>query len=218
MLGPTDPNHVIRTIEYWDIERRRYPSYDHVAVLVAEDITSRFLNVLALFSGSIPLVAIQLAAFKVGDQIALTFLKVLDQTDLRVDDEEEAGDRAPADRAYWEQRAQPDVLRIADQVIAMIRGSAKAQFVLNHTRRFIGLSDGTRSRNFVVFHPRQKHLALLVRVADPGAWATRLEEAGLDASARRRKVRVSITRADLETYRDTVQALIAEAVRQHEEE
>ncbi len=39
MLGPTDPSHIIRCIEYWDIERRRYPAYDHIAVLVAEEIT-----------------------------------------------------------------------------------------------------------------------------------------------------------------------------------
>ena len=37
MLGASDPSHIIRSIEYWDIERRRYPAYDHVAVLVAED-------------------------------------------------------------------------------------------------------------------------------------------------------------------------------------
>src|SRR5688500_13064002 len=37
-LGPTDEAHIIRTIEYWDIERKRYPQYDHTAVLVAEDI------------------------------------------------------------------------------------------------------------------------------------------------------------------------------------
>ena len=60
MLGPTDPSHIIRTIEYWDIERRRYPAYDHIAVLVAEQVTARFLNVIALFAGSIPIVAIQL--------------------------------------------------------------------------------------------------------------------------------------------------------------
>ncbi len=28
-LGSTDESHVIRTIEYWDLERRRYPQYDH---------------------------------------------------------------------------------------------------------------------------------------------------------------------------------------------
>jgi hypothetical protein len=59
-LGPTDEAHIIRTIEYWDIERKRYPQYDHCAVLVAEDITSRFLNVISLFNGTIPLIALQM--------------------------------------------------------------------------------------------------------------------------------------------------------------
>jgi hypothetical protein len=44
-LGATDEAHIIRTIEYWDIERKRYPQYEHTAVIIAEDITSRFLNV-----------------------------------------------------------------------------------------------------------------------------------------------------------------------------
>jgi hypothetical protein len=48
MLGSADESHLIRTIEYWDIERRRYPAYDHRAVLIAEDITTRFLNVITL--------------------------------------------------------------------------------------------------------------------------------------------------------------------------
>ena len=61
-LGPTDEAHIIRTIEYWDIERKRYPQYDHCAVMVAEDITSRFLNVISLFNGTLPLVALQIQA------------------------------------------------------------------------------------------------------------------------------------------------------------
>lgn len=43
-LGKTDESHIIRTIEYWDTERKRYPQYDHCAVIVAEDITTRFNN------------------------------------------------------------------------------------------------------------------------------------------------------------------------------
>jgi hypothetical protein len=54
-LGKTNENHIIRTIEYWDIERKRYPQYEHCAVIIAEDITSRFLNVISLFNGFIPL-------------------------------------------------------------------------------------------------------------------------------------------------------------------
>ncbi|PSJ23907.1 hypothetical protein B7P34_36250, partial [Streptosporangium nondiastaticum] len=61
-LGPTDESHIIRTLEYWDNERRRFPQYDHVAVIVAEEITGRFLNVISLFNQSIPLIAIQMSA------------------------------------------------------------------------------------------------------------------------------------------------------------
>ena len=50
-LGKTDESHIIRTIEYWDIERKRNPQYEHTAaVIVAEEITSRFLNVISLFN------------------------------------------------------------------------------------------------------------------------------------------------------------------------
>src|SRR6266487_6179324 len=41
-LGSSDETHIIRTIEYWDVERKRYPRYDHTAVIIAENITSRF--------------------------------------------------------------------------------------------------------------------------------------------------------------------------------
>ena len=66
-----DESHIIRTIEYWDIERRRYPQYDHIAVIVAEDVTSRFLNVISLFNGSIPLMAIQIKGIEVNGAFTL---------------------------------------------------------------------------------------------------------------------------------------------------
>ena len=68
-LGATDPSHIIRTIEYWDIEKKRYPQYDHCAVIIAEEITGRFMNVISLFNGTIPLIAMQVSAFKNGDDI-----------------------------------------------------------------------------------------------------------------------------------------------------
>ena len=78
-LGATDEAHIIRAIEYWDIERKRYPMYDHTAVIIAEDITARFLNVISLFNGFIPLIAIQFNAIRIGETISLVFTKVLDQ-------------------------------------------------------------------------------------------------------------------------------------------
>src|SRR4051794_21253105 len=61
MLGATDETHIIRTIEYWDLEKRRWPQRKHTAVLVAEKITRRFFNVIQLLSLSIPVVAIQVS-------------------------------------------------------------------------------------------------------------------------------------------------------------
>lgn len=72
-IGKTDESHIIRTLEYWDIERKRYPHYEHTAVIVAEDITSRFLNVIRLFNGFIPLAAIQRQTLKMGDQACPVF-------------------------------------------------------------------------------------------------------------------------------------------------
>ena len=70
-LGASDESHIIRTIEYWDIERRRYPQYDHVGVIIAEEITARFFNVISLFNGFIPLIAIQLNVIELADAVTL---------------------------------------------------------------------------------------------------------------------------------------------------
>src|SRR3954468_15592948 len=88
-LGSTDESHIIRTIEYWDVERKRYPQYDHCAVIVAEDITARFLNVISLFNGTIPLIAIQMNAVKVGEHLSLLFTTVMDQVNLGLVGEDE---------------------------------------------------------------------------------------------------------------------------------
>src|SRR5258707_3015884 len=101
-LGATDEAHIIRTIEYWDIERKRYPQYDHCAVLVSEDITSRFLNVVALFNGMIPLIALQMQTLKVGTHTTLLFTKVMDELSRGLVDEDEDAEAAPTDRNFWE--------------------------------------------------------------------------------------------------------------------
>ena len=62
-----------------EYQRKRYPQYDHCAILVAEDITSRFLNVIGLFNGTIPLIALQMQALKVGNHTTLIFTKVMDE-------------------------------------------------------------------------------------------------------------------------------------------
>src|SRR5699024_5193139 len=112
-----DEAHIIRCIEYWDIEKKRYPQHDHCAVIVAEDITSRFLNVISLFNGTIPLIAIQMQAFKVGEHFTLVFTKVMDELRRGPVDEDEEAEAAPTDRNYWEQkRATRETLQLTDHL------------------------------------------------------------------------------------------------------
>ena len=100
-LGATDELHIIRTIEYWDLERKRYPQYEHVGVIVAEDITARFFNVIGLFNGAIPLVAVQMQAIEVGGAMTLVFTTVLDRAVLALEEGDEPDE--PRTREYWEQ-------------------------------------------------------------------------------------------------------------------
>ena len=103
-LGATDASHIVRTIEYWDIERKRYPQYEHRAVIVAEEITDRFFNVIALFNGHIPITAIKLTAVKQpGGKVGVLFTKILD---AQTRDDESSNDRRPVyNRAYWIEKA-----------------------------------------------------------------------------------------------------------------
>jgi hypothetical protein len=98
-LGKTDESHIIRTIQYWHIERKRYPQYEHTAVIVAEEITARFLNVISLFNGTIPLMAIQMSAVGLGETVSLLFTTVLDEARFGLVDEDEEVQEF-TDRAY----------------------------------------------------------------------------------------------------------------------
>src|SRR5262249_29466010 len=119
MLGSTNESHIIRTIEYWDVERKRYPQYDHYAVIVDEDITSRFLDVIGLFNGFIPVIALQMNALKFGDQISLVFTKVVDVVPLGLDDEGEEP-QAATDRNFWEtERGTKETVALADEMLEL---------------------------------------------------------------------------------------------------
>jgi hypothetical protein len=78
MLGATDESHIIRALEYWDLERHRWPKRSHTAVLVAEKINRRFFNVIQLLSQTIPVIAIQVKIVEVGGKRVLDFTTILD--------------------------------------------------------------------------------------------------------------------------------------------
>lgn len=136
-LGATDESHIMRTIEYWDIERKRYPQYDHIAVIIAEEITSRFLNVISLFNGTIPLIAIQMKCLKFDDKYGLIFTTVLDlfQRGLVEEDEEF---QEPTDRNYWLNRGTKKTVEIADHIFEIAK-NLDSDLEMKYNKFYIGL-------------------------------------------------------------------------------
>lgn len=178
-LGDTDESHIIRTIEYWDLERKRYPQYEHIAVLVAEGVTGRFLNVLNLFNGHIPLVVLKLDAFKVDNDIALHFTKILDRVQLGVPEEDETSE--PANRSYWEKRSCPEMLKIADALFGIVK-SVEANVVQNYNRYYIGLLRNNVAANYCYFKPKKAYVYMLAKTAKPDEdYMKMLEDSGIEA-------------------------------------
>lgn len=161
-LGATDETHIIRTIEYWDIERKRFPGCDHVAVIVAEEITSRFFNVISLFNSAIPLIAIKMTAIENPDgSIGLLFTKVLDLAPSSQLEEDEPTEQT--DRSYWEKQSSKKVLQDIDHVLGLIqRFEPKAQ--LSYNKFYLGIWVNGRANNFAVFRPRKNYFILDVKL------------------------------------------------------
>lgn len=211
-LGPTDESHIIRTIEYWDIERKRYPQYEHTAVIIAEDITSRFLNVINLFNGTIPLIAIQMRALQSGGKVGLMFTTVVDLMSLGLVDEDEEG-QEPTDRAYWEARGSKKTVAMADQLL----GIAKVHdptLELKYNKFYIGLARNGQPCNFVVFRPKKEFIRFEVRLKNSAETQERLESAGLDVmdyDNRWGYYRIRLQSGDLDKHKQILSEVITEA-------
>jgi len=212
-LGATDETHIIRTIEYWDNERSRNPHIDHIAVIVAEDITTRFLNVISLFNKSIPLIAIQLSAIEVGDAVTINCVKVLDlSTSMGWEEDNTAA--AATDRAYWLKKATPQTVGLADKLLGIVHevvGSKNLE--LNYNKHYIGLASGGVANNFISMKPRKHNVLLQVKLPRTDE-VTEIIEQSLELISYDNRwglYQVRVTQNDLDENMDVLRDLISRA-------
>ena len=212
-LGECDPDHIIRTIEYWDIERKRFPQFEHYAVIVAENITARFWNVINLFNGNIPLIAIQLDVRQIEDKFTLNFIKVLDA--MERDDEEETSE--PTDRSYWENKSTPEVLSIVDSLKTSLN-KFFPEVELNYNKYYIGLKKNNMPDNFLFFKPYKKFFDIRVRKSNISEdTIIKLENTGFildwkEPQHKRYRIRLSNNKNYLDTEKmSALEALFKEA-------
>ena len=211
-LGSTEESHIIRTIEYWDIERRRYPQYEHTAVIVAEDITSRFLNVVSLFNGMIPLMAIQMNALQVGNQVGLMFTTVVNQLPLGLVDEDEEIQEV-TDRAYWEGRGAKKTVAMADELLEIAR-QFNASLELKYNKFYIGLAKNGQPSNFIIMRPKKSFIRFEPRLKNSQGTQDRLEGSVLDVmdyDTRWGRYRIRLKPGEIKNNKEILTEVVKEA-------
>jgi len=214
MLGAVDESHIIRTIEYWDIERQRYPTLEHRAVIVAEEITARFFNVIRLLNRAIPIIAIQLSAFQIGDEVILQFIRVLDVYEFGAEPEEEES-AEQVDLSYWQHKTKAESLA-AVIAIKDLTPTDSGEPRITYNKHHIAL--GTTGYNFCWFHPRRSvshsHMHIKVGAEKRPEIIQKLEAAGIEAENHRGdSIRLHLTTKEIQEHRQ----LIAEIIRLAEE-
>jgi hypothetical protein len=211
-LGATDEAHIIRTVEYWDIEKSRYPQYEHVAVLVAENVTGRFLNVISLFNKAIPLVAVQMQALEVGGVLTLHAATVLDLMPLGTDEEDEAGQAT--DREYWIRRGSEKSVAVADELLKLLNEIAGEKLELKYNKHYIGLARDGNPDNFMSFRARKEHLIAEFRIPRADDVTALIEDSGIDSldyDKRWARYRLRLKKADVKAHRKLLVDLIHRA-------
>ena len=143
-LGATDESHIVRTIEYWDNEKRRWPNRSHTAVLVAEEITNRFFNVVHLLSMAVPMIGIQANIVQVGEVRGLHFTKVIDSYE---EPEEEETPQQAYDEKYWIDNY-PGTLECARWYKALLE-KLYSEVPTKYFEQYISLSVGGTARVWV---------------------------------------------------------------------
>jgi predicted transport protein len=212
-LGSTDESHIIRTIEYWDIERRKYPQYDHTAIIVAENITSRFLNVISLFNGFIPIMAIQVTAIETPEGLGLQFTRVLDTIKLGyLDEDEETAE--PTDRSYWEtKRGTKKTVSFADRILEMTKSFA-ASAELNYNKHYIGFTIEGRPLNFAVCRPQKNGMRLDIKIPQDEEVDQLMADSDIDVLEYEKRwgaYRLKLTEKDIKSKEDVLVGLLHKA-------
>ena len=84
--------------------------------------------------------------------MTLLFTKVIDELSLGLLEEDEEVQET-ADRAYWENRATPEMVALADKLLQIIKAFDPA-LNLKYNKYYIGLAKDDRPNNFAIFKPK----------------------------------------------------------------
>jgi len=214
MLGETDETHIIRTIEYWDNEKRRWPQRQHFAIIVAEHINRRFFNVIHMLSNSIPIIAIQVSLLEAHGKQTLFFSKILD-TYEEIDDG--TSENIKTTRDDWLKKAKWTV-ETTDALFELTK-SIFTDPSINYVKHYIAIN--VQGNNYMWMHKRSLNKSLFGFRVSPSLQdetATFLDQANIPYVKKPKTFLITVDKQILEKNKDTFSKIAHIAKRTWESE
>ena len=148
-------------------------------------------------------------ALQCGDKITLDFTKILDRVEL-------GGIEPPppsTDRTFWEKKASPVMVSIADRILDIIQ-SFSPGYQLNYTKGYIGLMKDGNVNNFALFSPKKKFLRFSIKLPKSEEIEAQLDEAGLEVinySSKSGRYKIRLYKEDIEKNSELLTRILQKA-------
>jgi predicted transport protein len=160
------------------------------------------------------LIALKVTAYKIGEEYALTFVKVLDEMSLGLVDEDEPIAET-TDRTFWEtKRGTKNTLQTTDSLLALVK-ELEPRALLKYNKHYIGIEVDGSARNFVSFMPRKAHIIMTIKLPKTVENDEVLEESGLETlryESQWRQYRLRIDSAIDDKQKATMLGLVKQAI------
>ncbi|MFT5194185.1 MAG: hypothetical protein ACI85U_001191, partial [Candidatus Promineifilaceae bacterium] len=170
-------------------------------------------NVISLFNGTIPLIAIQMSALTNGEEVGLLFTTVLDQMRLGLVDEDEETYET-TDRAYWESRGTKKTVAMADEILELAR-QFEPSLKLKYNKFYIGFMIDGRAKNFMLMRAQKNVFRIDPRLNKSQENTEKFEQSGLDVmdfDNRRGRYRIRLKHGEIEKHKSVLVEIIKESL------
>ena len=163
-------------------------------------------------SQSVPLIAIQLNAFKVNGEVGVTAVKILDLAQNMGWDEDNTSSKILTDRPWWEKKASAQTVKFADKFLDVVREVTQDDTLeLKFNKHYIGLAHHGVADNFLAFKPRKKAMLVEFKMPFSQELQDRIEDSldFVSYNSRWGAWIVRFTEKDLITHKSFVEELVA---------
>jgi hypothetical protein len=215
MLGHLDADHVTRSLDYWLREKSRMAQKkEPIAVIAAENIRgSRFYEVVKFLSKALPLIVIEMQAHKVGRELTLIPVALIDSTASTDAESVEIEQQDDMDEEAWQKKSSIASVEAISKCKTILKKVASGISLNWGNRNFIGITVRNKPRNFLVFKPKQKWVRVHARyLQDSEKWRKKLAKAGLQIVGGKpgRSIHFRLSKSDINVNSQLLQALFRE--------